>query len=352
MKCEGCQAELNPENPVCPQCGALIIQNIEGFGNTMIIERQLKTMIDRHGRRIISNNLRLTALLMDYLPEFDKERGLLINMANAGIMDQLYTEPDHNMAILNAKGIMLGKLFLSESAAEFVIVCFTYMLNIPYISPLRKKEAEEIKAEEEAKKLKIPAIVDEKVFTPIDAARYRLLRNNISIAEGYTMIDKFCFDGFTALKTVQLPSTLLCLGDYAFTDCKRLKTINIPQSLRIIKQGAFNQCSSLTVINIPRGVLAIEDNTFMLCSSLESVEIPDTVGSIGASAFLGCEKLRKLYLPDSIKFIDKDAFANCPELTIRCYENSFVHKYCISNNIKYETVSEGTALSAKINVEG
>jgi hypothetical protein len=117
--------------------------------------------------------------------------------------------------------------------------------------------------------------------------------------------------------------------------------------LRIIKQGAFSDCTKLTVINIPQGVLEIEDNTFQFCKELEKVEIPDSVGSIGASAFLGCEKLKKLFLPDSIKFIDEDAFSYCPELTIRCYANSYVHKYCLTNGIDVETVSIGTDLKTK-----
>lgn len=347
MQCENCQVELAAEETVCPECGALVVQNVEGFRNTKEVQRRLKQMIDNHGKKVFSDKVKFVALLNDYVPEFEKERGLLKNMCDSGVLADMIKEPNKEMAVMNAKGYMLGKLFLSENAVEFVIVCFTYMLGWPYLSTLREKEPEEA-AEEETKKKKItPINIEEKVFFPIDATKYRLF-GNVNIPEGYTKIEAFSFDKFGFLRTVHLPSTMLCIGDYAFSECKHLKSINLPESLKIIKQGAFSQCSKLTVINIPKGVLEIEDNTFQFCQNLEVIEFPSTVGSIGACAFQGCEKLRKLFLPDSIKFIENDAFSYCPNITITCYENSYVHRYCTNAGIAVETVSEGKSLRAKI----
>ena len=87
-------------------------------------------------------------------------------------------------------------------------------------------------------------------------------------------------NGFGFLRTLRLPSTLLAIGDYAFSSCKRLKGVELPDMMKIIKQGAFSNCESLSVIKIPKGILEIEDNTFQFCRSLETVEIPPTVGSI------------------------------------------------------------------------
>lgn len=345
MQCEICQAELEADSAVCEQCGALVAQNIQGFRNTKEIQRCLKSMIDQHGENIILNNTKFIALLNDYIPEFEKERGLLKNMSDAGVLRDMSKESNHDMAIMDAKSYMLGKLFLSENAVEFVISCYTFMLGWPYVSPLR--EIEEDKEEIQKKKKVTPINIEQKVFSPIDAAKYRFFAN-INIAEGYTKIDSFSFDKFGFLKTVNLPSTMLCIGDYAFSECKHLKAINLPESLRIIKQGAFSECIKLTVINIPKGVLEIEDNTFQFCQNLEVIEIPSSVGSIGASAFQGCEKLRKLFLPDSIKFIENDAFSLCSNLTITCYENSYVHKFCMNAGIDVETVSEGNSLRSRI----
>jgi hypothetical protein len=51
-----------------------------------------------------------------------------------------------------------------------------------------------------------------------------------------------------------------------------------------------------------------------------------------------------LYIPDSVKFIDENAFMFCPNLTIKCYENSYAHKYCINHKISWKTVPMGMDL--------
>lgn len=349
MQCENCRAELSPDSKVCPECGELVLQNVEGFDNTGEMAKRLRKIIDEYGKSVVIDDLRFIALLKDFAPELEKERGLIKNMIEAGVLRGMVREKTGEMAVMKAKNFMLHKLFISENAAEFVIVCFTYMLSFPYLSPLRRKAPEEVKKEEEQEQEKqrfVAANIEERVFAPMDALRFRLARN-VVIPDGYTKVDSFCFDKFNFMHTVKLPSSVLAIGDYAFSECKNLKSIDLPDSLRIIKQGAFSQCAKLTLINIPKGVLEIEDNTFSFCSSLEVVEIPSTVGSIGASAFASCDKLRRLFLPASIKYIDDEAFLYCPELTVRCYENTYVHRFCITNGIKAETVREGTDLRAK-----
>lgn len=348
MQCENCHAELLADSISCPQCGAPVPQNVEGFENTKDIQLIMKKMINEYGDGILNDTGKMVAFVNDYLPEYDKERRLLKNMLNAGVLKNMLAENDQKIAVMRAKSYMLSECFVSENAAEFVILCFTYMLGWVYEPTLKAKDEEPVEEEEQKpEKRKITAMdIEMNVFLPTQAARYRLA-GNINIPEGITKLDNFCFDGFGFMKTIKLPESLLCIGDYAFTGCKRLKGVDLPENLKIIQQGAFSQCVKLTVIKIPHGILEIEDHTFEFCESLEVVELPPTVSSIGAQAFLGCEKLRRLFLPESVKFIDENAFSYCPELTIRCYENSYVHKYCMSHRIKCETVETGVALRAK-----
>ena len=346
MQCEKCHAELEADAGICLECGEIITQNVEGFSNTKDIQRKLKSMVDKHGIKMIANDAEFVALVNDYIPEYDKERNLLMKMCDDDLLMKMYLEQNHEMAIMHAKEYMLGKLFLSQNAAEFVICCFTYMLGWAYVSPLREKEPENENKVSEKKKT-VPLNIEAKVLYAVDAAKYRLF-SNVTIPEGYTKIDRFAFDKFGFLKTVRLPSTMLCIGEYAFSECKKLKSIDLPESVRIIKAGAFSQCAKLVVIDLPKGILEIEDNTFEFCQNLEVVEIPNTVGSIGAGAFQGCEKLRKIFLPDSVKYIETGAFAGCRNLVITCYENSYVHKYCLSMGILTETMAAGNSLRAKI----
>lgn len=351
MKCENCQAEVSPNTTVCPECGAPLPQKIEGFENAITIQKILKAIVTASGPGIYVNNNRFIALINDCLADFEKERRLLVNMINAGILRGMVEENDHKIAILRAKSTMQTDCFIIENAAEFVVACFTYILGWTYDSSLRvsnpaekekkEKEKAEKKAKKEAKKEKAASInPEEKVFRPRDAFRFRLVRH-VSIPEGFTKIEGFCFDRFSAMRAVELPSTLLSIGEYAFSECKHLMSCELPESVRIIQTGAFSQCMNLVSIKIPEGVLEIAENTFLCCSSLETVEVPATVTSIGANAFSGCESLRKLFLHDSVKFIDEDTFTQCTALTISCMENSYVHKYCLSHNLKFETVAEG-----------
>ncbi len=336
MQCEKCGTDLKPKYVACPNCGAPVPQTIDGFENTIDFQHELRAIVVDNGPRAVMNKTRFIGLLYDHVPDHNKERRLIQNMYLQGVFKMLLEDDNREIAIMKAKSYMLSEIFLAENAAEFVLACFTYLLGWPYESSMRILPEDNEPEPEPEKKARVS--IDDKIFRPIDAVRYRL-RSNIEIADGYTKIESFCFDGFGSLRTVKLPESLLAIGDYAFSSCKRLRGLELPESLRVIKQGAFCQCAKLAMVKIPTGILEIEDSTFSFCTSLETIDIPDTVSSIGAEAFSGCEKLRKLYLPDSVKFIDANAFSYCPNLTIHCFENSYVHKFCLSNRINFRLVT-------------
>ncbi len=351
MQCEICHSELSPEDLACKECGTPVLQNVEGFENSMAI---LRTLIVDNFKNAPVNTRSLVALLKDYLTEYKSECRLLIYTINSGVLRNMISEENRNIAIMRAKSCLISECFISESAAEFVLACLTYMLKWPYKITLKSNEEDDDVPTVNKRAVKTgteitasgPVDIEAKVFRPSDAVRFRLSKN-VNISKEYTKIEGFCFDRYNFMKTIKLPSTLIAIGEYAFSGCKHLRSIELPDSVKIIRQGAFSQCTELEKITIPRGVLEIEDNTFLCCEALEIVEIPSTVSSIGVQAFSGCEKLKRLYLPDSIKFIDENSFLYCPDLTIICYENSYTHKYCIDNGIKAETVPVGKDLKAK-----
>ena len=354
MLCERCRNELSPTAEVCPKCGTPVSHNVAGFENTIEIKRALKAMTNEHGQDVIKDTNKFVSLLRDYIPEYEKECRLLRNMLQNGVLaNMLHENEQQSIAIMKAREFMTSEMFLSENAAEFVLVCFTYMLGWEYNSKmieLPKSQQLVIKdpIEEKApatKKPPMPFDVGMKVFRPADAAKFRL-KGTVKIPEGYTKLDSFAFDGFGFMKTVELPSSLITIGEYAFSECKRLKSVEIPETVQVIKQGAFSQCGKLTVVRLPDGVFEIEDNTFSFCHSLEIIDIPESVSSIGREAFSGCEKLRKLFLSENIKFIDDGAFSYCTSLVIKCYENSYVHRYCMANGMNVETVAKGTPFSS------
>ncbi|MCI5797301.1 MAG: leucine-rich repeat domain-containing protein [Firmicutes bacterium] len=75
-----------------------------------------------------------------------------------------------------------------------------------------------------------------------------------------------------------------------FRDCTSATSINIPNSVVDIGQSAFTSCSSLSQIVIPEGIESL-DNCFNYCGNLTSVTIPDSLVYIQASTFSNCTSL-------------------------------------------------------------
>ncbi len=364
--------------------------NVAGFENTIAVSQKLKGMVQQFGDDILNNPDKFVSLMNDFIPEYEKERRLLKNVVKSDVLTKMRRSDNQNIAEMKAKEYMMNEMFLSEGAVEFVMVCFTYLLDWNYETTMPEQggvaapaqafpaqpqytaapnpfggapmagyapppmAAQPMVAPQPITPPPAPAAPVQNtpqiqsaqpeenpvIFAASDAARSRL-RGNVKVAPGYTMLDNFCFDGFSFMKTIELPATLITIGDYAFSECKRLKSITLPPTVRIIKQGAFSSCGKLTRINIPAGVTDISDNTFEFCHNLEIVDLPNTILSIGNGAFQGCESLRKLFIPDSVKQIADDAFKQCIYLTVKCYEKSYAHKFCMDNGIKTEVISKG-----------
>ncbi len=343
MQCEICFSEISENALSCSSCGSPVTQNVDGFDNTIEIQRILYTLIvENFSTRRVSSRL-LEAFLMDYLADYKAECRLLIYTLRAGVLQNMLVESDREIAIMRARSFLLNECFISEAAAEFVLACLTYMLKwefkpmdysiadtpVEYVQPQQT-------VQEKTKSLNIDALP----FRPFDAVLHKFSKH-VSLSKNYTKIEGFAFDKFTAMRSIKLPPTLIAIEEYAFSGCKHLRTVELPDSLRIIRQGAFSQCSELESIKVPHGVLEIEENTFLCCESLSVADLPSTVTSIGVQAFSGCTKLKMVYMPDSIKFIDENAFLYCPEVTVKCYENSYAHKYCLSHNINCKTIPMG-----------
>jgi hypothetical protein len=85
--------------------------------------------------------------------------------------------------------------------------------------------------------------------------------------------DKFSLIHCPMSKTgsINIPSSVNIMYDYAFQGCSGLSSIILPSSLMGISCGAFDGCSGLSSITIPSSVQAIGDYAFRGCSGLSSI---------------------------------------------------------------------------------
>lgn len=348
MQCESCHAEIPGGKIVCPNCSTLQRYNVRNFDNTAKMQSLMKQIIAEQSDRIVDKE-RFFAIIYDYSFGLEDECALVIKAVKGGILDDILAAENKKKCFDESRKKMMKTLSFSKPQAEFILAVFGHLFGFAYQSPLMIVEDDK-KEEEEKEKSTRKAPPEHKIFKKFDSFKYKLSKN-ITVKDGFTKLDGYCFDGFSIARNINLPSTLKVIGEYAFSDCKRIEQIEIPENVIKIEKGAFNACLALKHIKLPKGLLDIGDNTFLCCTSLEGVRVPDTVSSIGENAFSGCSSIKWLIIPANVKFIDSKAFAYCPELTVYCHEGSYIHKYCMQNEIKYVTSPLGTQLPDEVGVE-
>ena len=131
---------------------------------------------------------------------------------------------------------------------------------------------------------------------------------------------------FSGITSVELPSTLQRIGDYAFYGCRRELTgeLNLGGCTNLISIGdsAFYDCEQLTgELNLGEctNLISIGDRAFDGCSKLTGkLVLPSSLTSIGSQAFYDCSGIAgELDLSNctSLTSIATSAFYNCNGIT-------------------------------------
>ena len=146
---------------------------------------------------------------------------------------------------------------------------------------------------------------------------------SIEIPSLVASIGDNAFSGCIGLTLIEIPSSVTTIGS-AFSDCVNLVSVKFeaPSSLTSLngsdfgEGGTFSGCTSLTSIEIPSSVTIIGEYAFRGCTGLTSIEIPSSVNAIEAYAFYECSNLAsvKFEAPSSLTTIGGQAFNDCPNL--------------------------------------
>ena len=90
------------------------------------------------------------------------------------------------------------------------------------------------------------------------------------------------------IERVELPDSIIAIGDEAFKDCKRLKSITISKGVKKLPYAVFSGCTELAEVKILGKLSKIEKDAFEDCISLKEIEFPKGVTTIENCAFSGC----------------------------------------------------------------
>lgn len=116
------------------------------------------------------------------------------------------------------------------------------------------------------------------------------------------------------IKKIDIPSSVLSIGEYAFQNNEKLEEITIPSSVKMVEKGTFKNCKELKKIKLPEGLTYIGEDAFSDCNSLEEIILPKGLTYIGKGAFSGCNSLHKVVLSGGLPYICEGAFSGCQKL--------------------------------------
>ena len=157
---------------------------------------------------------------------------------------------------------------------------------------------------------------------------------NITFAEDskLVLIEESAFSGCKALESIHIPSGVTSIGDKAFDSCDALKSVTFGANSKILTIGykVFEDCTLLEQIELPEGLRNIPEGAFYNCSSLKSANIPNTVTYIDCNAFYNT-RLSEIRIPDSVTTIGRTAFKDCgPDEGVSLYIGSGLQSLEIS----------------------
>ena len=156
---------------------------------------------------------------------------------------------------------------------------------------------------------------------------------SVILPDSITSIPDYCFDGCSALTSVEMGKNVASIGAHAFSKTN-ISDIQLCDTVSSIGSGAF-MSTKLTTVILPDGIVEIPSQCFYNCTKLKqitlspktetieyyafystglaSIDLPDTITSIGSHAF-SFSKLTSIVLPNNLKSIEPYLFSYCISL--------------------------------------
>ena len=132
----------------------------------------------------------------------------------------------------------------------------------------------------------------------------------ITLLDGMTWIPDYAFTQ-TDIENINIPASVVSLGQGAFWYCKDLKTITFEGSnISEIPDMFLSGCESLEDIIIPKGISNIGEYVFRECGNLKRIEFPSTLTHIGRGNFNYKDTNLDVYIPNLSQWLNIDFARN------------------------------------------
>ncbi len=126
-------------------------------------------------------------------------------------------------------------------------------------------------------------------------------------------IGEYAFLGCVNLKTIQLPESLVSLGEGCFRECN-LMELRLPVNVTAVPKAMCAWNMNLALVKLPQNLTDIGSHSFAYCGNLKEITIPTAVAHIGSNAFSQCASLKEVVLPAGMKELESYAFSGCESL--------------------------------------
>lgn len=159
--------------------------------------------------------------------------------------------------------------------------------------------------------------------------------NNVKIGKSVTTIGENAFMNCSALTSVTMGENLKFIKAEAFMNCKVLSNVVLPSSLQVIDANAFYN-TALVSITVPSSVISIGQDAFSHIHSLKEIKVDKENTVYSDIDGVLCSKTEtvlyrypnskgKTYtVPSTIKKISDHAFAECPDLESVVFPTSVI----------------------------
>ncbi|MDE5790906.1 MAG: leucine-rich repeat domain-containing protein [Muribaculaceae bacterium] len=152
--------------------------------------------------------------------------------------------------------------------------------------------------------------------------------SGISFPSKLTSIGSYCFQGCSAITSVEVPEGVTTVGQSLFYRCANLEEVVLPNSVKTLQSGMFQECKKLKKLTLGSSITSIPSNFVRDCNDLEWViisgdeenavagklELPETVTTIASWTFANCKKLTEVSIPSKVTRLEMNTFDGCEAL--------------------------------------